>query len=149
MDSSARTFGTLRAFRDSFNRSLDRRANALFEPTDALLTASSVPSPRHLSLAAVHRCGWGSLYAALSKGRTDEGRLRDLLAPHTVEVGGPGDYPSTPWTSRCDRDATRRRAPSEGTTTSAATPPASLSSTAEPTSWSPGSASPVTAWWRP
>jgi hypothetical protein len=96
MGSSARTFGTLRTFWNSFYRCLDRRADALFELTDALLTANSVPSPRHLSLAAVHRCGWGSFYAAFSKGRTDEGGLRDLLSRHTVEVGGPGDHSSTP-----------------------------------------------------
>ena len=57
MDSSARTFGTLRAFRNSFYRRLDRRADTLFELTDVLLTAGSVPSPPHLSLAAVHRRG--------------------------------------------------------------------------------------------
>ena len=39
---------SLRAFRDSFYRCLDRRADALFELTDAILTAGSVPSPPHL-----------------------------------------------------------------------------------------------------
>ncbi len=91
MDPSARTFSTLRTFRDSFYRCFSRRADALFELTDALLTAGSVPSPPHLSLAAVHRRGWGSLYAALSMGRMDEGRLRDLLCGHTLEDGDPGD----------------------------------------------------------
>lgn len=91
MDSSARTFSTLRTFRDSFYRCFSRRADALFELTDALLTAGSVPSPPHLSLAAVHRRGWGSLYAALSMGRMDEGRLRDLLSGHTLEDGDPVD----------------------------------------------------------
>jgi hypothetical protein len=52
--------GTLRAFRNSFYRCLDRRVDALFELTDAILTAGSVPSPPHLSLATVHRRGWGS-----------------------------------------------------------------------------------------
>jgi hypothetical protein len=54
MDSLAQS---LRAFRDSFYRCLDRRADALFELTDAILTAGSVPSPVHLSLATVHRRG--------------------------------------------------------------------------------------------
>ena len=54
--------------------------DALFELADAALTAGSVPSPVHLSLAPVYRRGWGSLYAALSKGSLDEGVLRDLLA---------------------------------------------------------------------
>ena len=70
MNSSAQTLDTLRAFRNSLYRCFDRRADALFELTDALLTAASFPSPPHLSLAAVHRRGWGSLYAALSMGRT-------------------------------------------------------------------------------
>ena len=42
-----------------------RRGDALFEIADAL-----VP---------VHRRGWGSLYAAFDKGRTDEDALHDLL----------------------------------------------------------------------
>jgi hypothetical protein len=81
MDPFARS---LHAFRDSFYRCLDRRADALFELTDAILTTGSVPSPPHLSLAAVHRRGWGSLYAALGVGRMDEGGLRDLLSRCTL-----------------------------------------------------------------
>ena len=57
-----------RSFRDSFYECLDRRADALFELTDALLSAEAVPSPVHLSLQASHRRGWGSLYAALAHG---------------------------------------------------------------------------------
>src|SRR5215217_227962 len=52
MDPFARS---LHAFLDSFYRCLDRRADALFELTDAILTTGSVSSPPHLSLAAVHR----------------------------------------------------------------------------------------------
>src|SRR5215211_1501107 len=37
------------------NQCFDRRSDALFELTDALLTAGSVPSPIHLSLAPAHR----------------------------------------------------------------------------------------------
>jgi hypothetical protein len=59
MDSSAHPLDSLRAFRGSLYRCFDRRADALFELTDAILTAGSVPSPVHLSLAAVHRRGWG------------------------------------------------------------------------------------------
>ena len=113
MDSSAQSFDTLRAFRDSFYRCFDRRADALFELTDGLLTAGSVPSPVHLSLAAVHRRGWGSLYAALSKGRIDEGRVRDLLPQHPLEDGGLGDPPIyavdvSVW-PRCDAEASPER----------------------------------------
>ncbi len=100
MDPSARSFGTLRFFRDAFYyRCLDRRADALFELTDAILTAGSVPSPPHLSLAAIHRRGWGSLYAALSMGRTDEAGLRDLLSRHPLGDGRLGSSPNL----RCGR----------------------------------------------
>ena len=91
MDSPAHPLSSLRTFRDSLYRCFDRRADALFELTDALLNAGSISSPPHLSLAAVHRRGWGSLYAALSKGRIDEGRLRDLLCVHPLEDRGTGD----------------------------------------------------------
>ncbi len=58
-----------------------------------LSTAGPVPSPPHLSLAAVHRRGWGSLYAALSMGRADEAGLQDLLSRHPLEGGAPGRPP--------------------------------------------------------
>jgi hypothetical protein len=73
MDSAAQPLDGLRAFRNSLYRCFDRRADALFELADALLTAGTVPSPVHLSLAPAHRRGWGSLYAALSRGRIEEG----------------------------------------------------------------------------
>ncbi len=112
MDSFAQPIEDLRAFRDSFYRCFGRRADALFELTDALLTAGSVPSPVHLSLAPVHRRGWGSLYAALSRGRIDEGSLRELLA-RRASVGD-GKRPSvyavdvSVW-SRCDAEASPGR----------------------------------------
>jgi hypothetical protein len=56
----------LQAFRERLHGCLVRRADALF---DTLLAESNAPSPAHLSLEAVHRRGWGSLYAALSKSR--------------------------------------------------------------------------------
>lgn len=62
------TLDTFRAFRSSLYDCLHRRADALFELTDALLTAEAVPSPVHLSLQPSHRRGWGSLYNALSSG---------------------------------------------------------------------------------
>lgn len=56
--------------------------DALFESADALPTAGTVSSPPHSSLTAAHRRGWGSLYAALGKGRIDAEMLRDLLSEH-------------------------------------------------------------------
>ncbi|HET6658943.1 MAG TPA: NF041680 family putative transposase [Rubrobacter sp.] len=83
MDSLS-TLDTFRAFRNSLYNCLNRRADALFELTDALLSAEPVPSPVHLSLEPSHRRGWGSLYNALSHGRIDAQALRRLLAHHPL-----------------------------------------------------------------
>jgi hypothetical protein len=79
---------TLGTFRPSFYECLYRRADALFELTDALLTADNFPSPVHLSLEASHRRGWGSLYAALDRGRIDAEALRGLLLRHPLAGSG-------------------------------------------------------------
>jgi hypothetical protein len=70
----------LGAFRAELHACFTRRAAALFELGDALLCAQAVPSLPHLSLEPVCRRGWGSVYAALARGRLDAERLRDLLA---------------------------------------------------------------------
>src|SRR5436190_7325629 len=82
----------LHTFRESLYRCFDRRADALFELTDAILTAEQVPSPVHLSLQAVHRRGWGSLYAALWQGRIDTEALRSLLVRYPL----PAESTTTP-----------------------------------------------------
>ena len=102
----------LRAFRDSLYRCFDRRADALFELTDALLTAGAVPSPVHLSLEPSHRRGWGSLYAALDRGRIDPEALRELLSRHPLADTG-GETPVyavdvSVW-SRCDAESSPGR----------------------------------------
>ncbi len=53
------------------------------------LTAGPVLSPAHLSLEAVHRRGWGSLYAALAEGRVNSTALRDQIAQHPLADGQP------------------------------------------------------------
>src|SRR5215207_4288618 len=102
----------LRAFRRSLYECLDRRTDALFELTDAILTAdAAVPSPAHLSLQPPHRRGWGSLYAPLSHRRIGEEALRKLLARHPLAQSG-----ATPvyavdvsvW-DRCDAEASPER----------------------------------------
>jgi DDE superfamily endonuclease len=70
----------LSAFRSWLYGCFGRRADALVELTDAILTTNTNPSLVHLSLASVHRRGWGSLYAALNEGRIGAGVLRNLLA---------------------------------------------------------------------
>lgn len=67
-------------FRRRLYGCLGRRADALFELVDAILTSGPAVSPVHLSLAAVHRRNWGSLYAALDKGSVEEEQIRELLA---------------------------------------------------------------------
>lgn len=47
----------LRDFRDDFYTCLDRRGDALFDLTEALLTAGWLPAPVHLSSEPVHRRG--------------------------------------------------------------------------------------------
>src|SRR5215210_2348836 len=75
----------LQTFRRSLYECLHPRGDALFELTDAILGAdATVPSPVHLSLQASHRRGWGSLYAALARGRIDAEALRRLLAHHPL-----------------------------------------------------------------
>ena len=69
----------LGAFRAELHACCTRRADALFDLADALLCAPAVPSVAHLSLEPAHRRGWGSVYAALARGRIDTERLRDLL----------------------------------------------------------------------
>jgi DDE family transposase len=82
-------FAPLQTFRDALYGCFERRADALMDLTDALLTAGPVLSPAHLSLEAVHRRGWGSLYAALDKGRINSTAFRDLLVQYPLADGQP------------------------------------------------------------
>ena len=71
----------LAGFRREFYQCLTRRADALFELTDAVLCAPGpVTSLPQLSLAFVHRRGHGALYDALANGGIDLARLRTSLA---------------------------------------------------------------------
>jgi hypothetical protein len=87
-------YAGLDAFRAELYACCSRRADALFELGDALLSSDSCPSLPHLSLEAVHQRGWGSSYAALARGDMDAERLRDLLA----RVLPAADPPVLPWT---------------------------------------------------
>jgi hypothetical protein len=70
----------LRSFRGELYRCLDRRADELFELTDALLCAEGpVHSLVGLCLAPEHRRGHGALYDALNCGSVDAQRLRGQL----------------------------------------------------------------------
>ena len=105
----------LQSFRARVYRCASFRADALFELTDAILTAGNVPSPAHLSLTLVHRRGWCSLYAALRQGRIDADSSRDLLAGQPFDDGLEEQRPKvyvvdvSPW-PRCDAEASPERA---------------------------------------
>jgi hypothetical protein len=83
--------GDLVRFREMFHRCLARRADTLFELTDAVLCAAG---PVHtlvgLSLAAEHRRGHGALYDAVNNGRIDIDRLRLGLAGLVLPRDGDG-----------------------------------------------------------
>jgi len=71
----------LARFRAEFYRCLSRRADELFELTDALLFAGGpVTSLVDLTLVAEHRRGHGALYDGLNGGRIEIGRLCRALA---------------------------------------------------------------------
>lgn len=100
----------LGAFREKLYACYTKRADALFELTDAILTAGQVPSAVHLCLVGVHRRGWGSLYAALSRGSINEDRVRDLLADQgPADIGAPVyAVDVSPW-PKCDAEASPGR----------------------------------------
>ena len=103
------SFHRLRAWRTALYSCLGQRADALFDLVDAILTAGPVPSPAYLSLEAVHRRGWGSVYAALRQGEIDTDRLRAAV----TAVAGPETPPVyavdvSVW-PRCDAETSPER----------------------------------------
>lgn len=103
-------FDILRIFRSSLYECFGLRADALFELTDAILSAGALPSPVHLSLQPSHRRGWGSLYAAIDRGSMDVEALRGLLSRHPLCGAEPPVYAvdQSVW-SRCDAEASPER----------------------------------------
>src|SRR3954453_11336826 len=78
---TAEELNRLREFRGQMYRCLGRRADELFELTDALLCAEGpVQSLVGLCLAPEHRRGHGALYDALASGEVHADRLRAELA---------------------------------------------------------------------
>ncbi len=92
----------LRGFRGGLYGCLGRRADELFELTDALLCVEGpVRSLVGLCLAPEHRRGHGALYDALNVGTVDADRLREVLASLPVPRMFGGRIvlavDSTPW----------------------------------------------------
>lgn len=100
----------LRAFRHQvYTTAFGCRRDALFEVLDAVLTAPSLETPAHLSLATTCQRGWGSLYDALNAGTMDLARLEALVASYPLE-------PQTTWYAvdasvwpRCDAETSPER----------------------------------------
>ena len=75
------SLGVLSGFREDFYGCLPRRADALFELTDAVLCVEGpVRTLVGLSLAPEHRRGHGALFDAVNHGRVDLDRLRKVVA---------------------------------------------------------------------
>lgn len=84
-------FGALVGFRQRFYGCLARRADALFELTDAVLCVEGpVRSLVGLSLVAEHRRGHGALYDGINHGRVDIARLRNLVAAQRLPKAADG-----------------------------------------------------------
>ena len=82
-------FNSLRRFRAGVYGTFGARRDALFELLDAATVAGLVPSLAHLSLTAVHRRRWGSLYDGLAVGTLDAPALRELVGRWPLDDGQP------------------------------------------------------------
>jgi hypothetical protein len=109
MAESTSPFCELRGFRAELYACLTRRADALFELLDALLSVERVSSLPHLSLAPIHRRGWGSIYAALAHGGVDVKRLQALLAHLPLTDGEPIYAVDVTTWPRCDAETSPER----------------------------------------
>jgi hypothetical protein len=104
------TLARLQGFRAGLHAICTRRADALLDLADALLSAQGpVASLPHLSLEPAHRRGWGSTYAALARGGIDAERLRDLLARHPLAGGQPIFAVDVTTWPRCDAECSPER----------------------------------------
>src|ERR671920_375730 len=105
----ASDLAALRAFRADLHGCFPRRADALIELIDALLTAGPVATLPHLSLQAAHRRGWGSLYDALAEGRLDVEALRAMLAQYPATADQSVYAVDVSVWPRCDAEASPDR----------------------------------------
>jgi hypothetical protein len=100
----------LQGFRAGLHGCCSRRADALVDLADALLSAQGpVASLPQLSLEPAHRRGWGSTYAALACGWIDAERLRELLARSPLAAGQPIYAVDVTTWPRCDAECSPER----------------------------------------
>jgi hypothetical protein len=74
----------LRVFRQQVYRTFGCRRDALFALLDALLSAPTIETPAHLSLAPSCQRGWSSLYDALTAGTMDVRQLEALISSYPL-----------------------------------------------------------------
>ena len=99
----------LRAFRTDLHGCFPRRADALIELIDALLTAGPVASLPQLSLQGTHRRGWGSLDDALAEGRLNIAALLGTLAQYRATDSQPVYAVDLSVWPRCDAETSPDR----------------------------------------
>ena len=123
----AEAIDVLAGFREQLYLCMTRRADALFELTDALLgTDGPVKTLVRLSLAPEHRRGHGAMYDARNAGRIDVESLRRQLAGLPLPRAADGRLvlavDVSPWMSRrgCARTVTAARSARSATPTAAA-----------------------------
>ena len=102
-------FPELLAFRSQLHGCFTRRADALFELADAMLTADAVASPPHLSLEPGHQRGWGSIYAALARGRIDTAACQQTISRSLLPDAWPVFAVDMSTWPRCDAEASPER----------------------------------------
>lgn len=99
----------LRAFRNEVYTLFGCRRDALFEILDAVLSASSLETPAHLSLTPTCQRGWGSLYDALNAGTMDLARLETLVASYPRESSATWYAVDASVWPRCDAETSPER----------------------------------------
>jgi DDE superfamily endonuclease len=102
-------FPELLAFRARLHGCFTRRADALFELSDALLTADAMVSLPHLSLEPGHQRGWGSVYAALAHGRIDTAACQTTICRSLLPDAWPVFAVDVSTWPRCDAEASPER----------------------------------------
>src|SRR5262249_41127228 len=99
----------LRAFRHHVYTLVGCRRDALCALGEALLSASAIETPAHLSLVPSCQRGWGSLYDALNAGTMDIQQLETLVASHPL-ASEPAWYAvATSVWPRCDAETSPER----------------------------------------
>ncbi len=99
----------LRAFRHQVYTRLGCRRDALFDLLDALLSATSIETPAHLSLAPSCQRGWGSVYDALNAGTMDLAALERLVASYPLATEAAWYAVDASVWPRCDAETSPER----------------------------------------